>query len=155
MPLFRGVTHVALTSRINSHFVDSCQCNVTSDVCLVGVIFFFPVLPHDIEANQLLIQSAAFLTDCFFYSTFRSCQVKNWPDLSCWKTRDLQERGQSQWVADTEWWSDIFVWSFNFSSVLLQIAAEEIKDNRVVNFEVQARKLDNKVWIILYYCSVT
>lgn len=36
------------------------------------------------------------------------------------------------------------------SSVLLQISAEEIKDNRVVNFEVQARKLDNKVWVILF-----
>lgn len=30
-------------------------------------------------------------------------------------------------------------------SLPLQISAEEIKDNRVVNFEVEARKLDNKV----------
>lgn len=29
--------------------------------------------------------------------------------------------------------------------VSLQISAEEIKDNRVVNFEAEARKLDNKV----------
>uniref|UniRef100_A0A671Z1V1 Copine-3 n=1 Tax=Sparus aurata TaxID=8175 RepID=A0A671Z1V1_SPAAU len=32
----------------------------------------------------------------------------------------------------------------HFPSSLLQISAEEIKDNRVANFEVEARKLDNK-----------
>lgn len=37
-----------------------------------------------------------------------------------------------------------------FIFYLLQINAEEIKDNRVVNFEVQARKLDNKVSVISF-----
>lgn len=40
------------------------------------------------------------------------------------------------------------VYSFLLFSVA-QISAEEIKDNRVANFEVEARKLDNKVWIRL------
>lgn len=34
-----------------------------------------------------------------------------------------------------------------------QISAEEIKDNRVVNFEVEARKLDNKVWLTNFNIS--
>lgn len=36
--------------------------------------------------------------------------------------------------------------SFSFTYLIyLQISAEEIKDNRVVLFEMEARKLDNKV----------
>lgn len=45
--------------------------------------------------------------------------------------------------------SSLFFLKIHFFSSLLQISAEEIKDNRVANFEVEARKLDNKVWVIL------
>ena len=42
----------------------------------------------------------------------------------------------------------LFLWSFCGSP---QIMAEEINDNRVANFEVEARKLDNKVQTIVTF----
>lgn len=42
-----------------------------------------------------------------------------------------------------------FVWLIYLISNLLQISAEEIKDNRVANFEAEARKLDNKVRVTI------